>query len=147
MHLPLRKVCARCVDYIRRPVAWGAVMLSYVGIFMAILFGGLTWQHESSARDRALAKRDVALTAEANAREQDFCHVIVSSYDAAKADYKRMVLSVRGSRAYLHDPDADVALARLIKVQLPRTIAARHTAKLRMISLKPPETCKPYQKE
>lgn len=118
-----------------RPVPYYQVFLSYVGIFLAILFGGLLWVHESQERDAAIARQ-------AQISDAGFCKVILNSHQAARDDYKRLRDSVKVSKDYLADKRGDPALRKIVKTRLPLTIAARNTARNRMVGLRPPETCK-----
>lgn len=146
--------------FLKRPVAWGAVLLSYVGIIAVVAFAASVGADSRAGTERALRavqaeslRADRQLAAEATRRERDLCQVVINVHRNAifRANTERN--RVEQTKAYLKDTareedsarDTDSqALRDRVAANLPLYEADARQARANVRATKPPPTCKPY---
>lgn len=135
----------RLRNFLRRPVAWGAVILSYIGIMVALVFAGIT-----------SSNNDADIRHEADVRERDICTVIVNVNNNAKFRAQTEANRLENTKAYLRDTarfeddnrDTDSGELRArVKATLPLIRADAKQAKANVTATAPPPTCVKYAKK
>lgn len=146
---------SRVIIFMRRPVSWAAVFLSYAGVIAAVSYAAASGAASQDAvrmeaRERAAAlavetrSRAAVLEQEAIVRERDICHVIINVHTNAVFRYRTERQSLHGAKEYVRtgeDPD----LRRRIRANLPITRRRVRDAKNNVRATAVPPTCKPYQ--
>lgn len=146
--------------FLNRPVAWGAVLLSYAGIIAVVAYAASVGADSRAGTDRALravqsesVRADRQLAAEAHRREEDLCGVIISVHRNAIFRANTEKHRVEQIKAYLRDTEREEdragdtdssALRDRVKSTLPLAKADARQARANVRATKPPPTCKPY---
>jgi hypothetical protein len=130
------------IRFLKRPVAWGAVLLSYAGVIIALIFAGFTANGN-----------DADIRAEAAVREHDICTVIIAVNKNAKFRARTEKHRIETTEAFLRDTarsadsanDTDSrALRNRVKQTLPLVKADYRTAKQNVRATTPPPICRKY---
>jgi len=109
----------------QRPVSWGAVFLSYIGIIGAVAYGTTTLQIEQ------------------NHRQTQICQVLKSMHENAKDRERADGRRVAGIKAYLADPQvARDALYARVKETLPRAREDHEASRAAVLGSIVPSTCR-----
>lgn len=154
---------SRIRSFLGRPVAWGAVLLSYVGVIGTVAYTASTAADNSDAvgreSERADRRIEQVIAQVDRAREkqqQQFCGVSSREHQAAKmavgAERRRLL----GTMAYLRDVEKEIdsgadidstALVDRVRANVPNIKRDLKQARLNVEATRPPSVCKVYLKE
>ena len=126
----------RLEAYLKRPVAWGAVILSYAGILAVLLFAFHSGQG---------ANRD--LKHEAMVREAQLCQVVINVNNNAKFRARTEHENLQSTLDYLADASASERASELykrVRSNLPITQARVTTADDNVRATAIPPICQKY---
>lgn len=128
-------VFVRLKQWMKSPVSWGAVLLSYVGIVGAVAYGASVG-----------AYTDQQLAHEAHVREEQICRVVINVHNNAKFRANTEQQRVVGTVDYLTDPDVPRdALYERVRQNLKQVRVDRDVAKANVTATTPPPICRKYQ--
>ena len=122
--------------WLTKPVTRGVNLLSYLGIIVALLYGGSVGAYT----DRELAR-------EAQVREEQICGVIINVHDNAKFRFRTEQHRVEATVDYLSDTSVPRdALYKRIAANLPAIRTDRDVARNNVEGTTPPAICNRYKR-
>lgn len=133
-------------DALKRPVPWGAVLLTYVGILLAL---GYTVHVSSDAQNKITMEQkraDAKLAAATATVTHDLCMVVINVHDNAQQRYKIELAQLATTEDYLADPASaeSPALRARVRAGLPATKGRVAAAKGNVKATEIPASCKPF---
>lgn len=142
------------MTFLRRPVAWGAVLLSYVGIIAVTAYAAGTAasnstavQRESQRANTALEQRfqaaDRRISSVNNAANRDLCKVVSNVHVNAKFRARTEHQNLRNAKAYVRTGE-DANLVRRVRDTLPIVRQRVRDAEANVRATAVPPTCKRY---
>lgn len=123
-------------EFLGRPVPWGATILSYVGVIIALIYA-VNVGNEA----------DEQIQAEADTRARDLCGIVINVHEAAQDRLETEVARLTRTQDYLATADRPLSsLDRALRAQLPSIRSAVQDARNSVDATRPPDTCKHYER-